>query len=337
MLLSALVVRHAVRLAVADYWFGRGTVEGARQAVLWDAGNSRNWEQLAGLEELAGLDGREALRRAAAVNPSEAEIWMRLGLAEEMAGDIVRAGEHLRKVSDLSHKYAAQWALASYYFRRGDAERFWQWARPALWMSHGDRSALFDLCLRMPDYEREFPWKQSEVRTAFEQYVLSKSGDGPEFVAAARLWGGLDVKRGAIVTNGDFSRVSTGTRLDWVVAEPEGITVRRGTITLRGNQPEDCEVLSQNVPVMGGQAYVVRVRYQASQPPGAVPASDTGLEWRIGGEAVRMPVQGSAVEMRFRAKADGGTRLVLAHRRLSGHARAEAEVRVFEVRSELAR
>ncbi|MBK5290707.1 MAG: hypothetical protein JJE04_03300 [Acidobacteriia bacterium] len=339
LLVCALAVRHAVRLAVADAWMGKGTIAVARRALDWDAANGRNWEQLAGLQEADGGDGREALRRAAEVNPREAGIWMRLGLSEEMAGDTERAEEYLLRASRLSNKYAAKWTLASYYFRRGDTERFWQWAREALAMSYGDRTALFDLCWRVAAdgdeiVRRAIP-ERGTVRVAFGQYLLNKFADGPELLAAVRVWGQLDVERGAFVTNGDFSRASMGTRLDWRVSEPEGITVEQGVIVLRGNQPEDCEVLSQTVPVQGGVGYVVKVRYRAHQPPGAVPASDTGLEWRIGGEAVRMPVQGSLVQVRFRGKADGAARLVLAHRRLPGHTRAEVEVRLEEVTSEL--
>jgi hypothetical protein len=91
----------------------------------------------------------EALEAAAALDPGNADTWARLGLAAEMRGDTRTAERDLLEAARVSRQYAPRWALANYYFRRGDRERFWPWVSEALRIGYGDLDPAFELCWNM--------------------------------------------------------------------------------------------------------------------------------------------------------------------------------------------
>jgi tetratricopeptide (TPR) repeat protein len=83
----------------------------------------------------------------------------------------------------------------------------------------------------------------------------------------------LAPEMGRSLTNGDFATPNVNAGFDWRFTPPEGIYLERvGNppavfVSFTGQQPEDCEILSQYVPVLPKREYVLSVRYRATGIP----------------------------------------------------------------------
>ena len=89
------------------------------------------------------------LGKALALNPYYARGWIERGLQAELAGDRAEAERLYLRAAEVDRAYEPRWALASFYFRRGDREALWRWSRNAAEIAYLDQTALFDLCWRM--------------------------------------------------------------------------------------------------------------------------------------------------------------------------------------------
>jgi tetratricopeptide (TPR) repeat protein len=136
----------SLRLAYADVLARGSTPARLAEAVRLAPLNAEYWVRRADSVKVTEAPARDALQRAAALDPSDASIWIRVGLQAEAAGDFERAESSLLRAARLSRQYEPRWTLAGYYFRRGDEGHFWPWAKSALEISYGDRRPLFDLC-----------------------------------------------------------------------------------------------------------------------------------------------------------------------------------------------
>jgi tetratricopeptide (TPR) repeat protein len=136
----------SARLAYADALSRAATPDRIAKALRLAPLNAEYWLRWADSVEAKGVHAHNAFERAAALDPSDASIWIRAGLQEEAAHDFERAEDSLLRASRLSRQYEPRWTLAGYYFRREDAGHFWPWAKSALEVSYGDRRPLFDLC-----------------------------------------------------------------------------------------------------------------------------------------------------------------------------------------------
>ncbi len=139
----------AARLAYADYLAGKAGLENTARAARLAPANARYWLRWADLAEEAGQPSGAAVERALSANPYASDVWIRAGLAAEAAGDYGRAERSLLEAARLSRQYQPRWTLASHYFRRGQAEPFWNWTRSALEWAYGDRTPLFQLAWAM--------------------------------------------------------------------------------------------------------------------------------------------------------------------------------------------
>ncbi len=151
--LSALVLvliaaGQVLRLAYADRLSRSRSPEVVAAAVRLSPGNSEYWKRWADLLEAAGQDAKPALESAAALNPNDASVWIRLGLDAEAKGDFALAEQRLSQAATVSLLFQPSWTLANYHFRRGDVEQFWPWVKDALSKSYGDPTPLFRLCWR---------------------------------------------------------------------------------------------------------------------------------------------------------------------------------------------
>ena len=140
------------RLSWADY-LAHGESPAQVQAALGLApGNAGYWLHWADLLEADGRSGRTAAEHAALVDPEDAAVWMRAGMEAEARADFAAAEQNLLRAAGHSRQYAPRWALANFYFRRGDSVHFWPWVQSAMRMAYSRRDLLFDLCWRMrPD------------------------------------------------------------------------------------------------------------------------------------------------------------------------------------------
>ncbi|MBM3812284.1 MAG: hypothetical protein FJW20_11705 [Acidimicrobiia bacterium] len=277
-----------VRAEVAEYWIRKGDPQAAAR---WEPGNSAYQES----------------RRAVELNPHEARGWLRLGLEEEMEGRLTEAERCLLEAARRSRKYEARWALANFYFRRWRKEEFRRWAAEALEMAYADRTPLFDLCegmggcaFRDVEYARYLAARGEADRAA--EMLLSM--EKPEWVPE----GLLEAARAAEL---------------WERTWP-GFEAR---VSLDGRQAERFEAAGYWMPVEKGREYVVRCKYEAWQPGGAVRAEATGLKLVAEGQVVELRFGGGEAELRFRAEGKKA-RVAVVHEREAGRVRAEAEARV---------
>lgn len=86
------------------------------------------------------------------LRPRASSVLIDAGLAAEDAGDYAAAERTLLDAARIDHQYQPAWTLANFYFRRGDAARFWPWARHAAQMSYDDLPPLLRLCDELEPY-----------------------------------------------------------------------------------------------------------------------------------------------------------------------------------------
>jgi len=104
--------------------------------------------------------------------------------------------------------------------------------------------------------------------------------------AALELWNAvsapLDPERGPILANQDLITEPTGVVFDWRLPGNKGITSawRPGQLkfSLSGDQPDDCVLVEQMVPIVRGKLYRLRFGYNTDGL-----ASRTGLAWDLDG------------------------------------------------------
>lgn len=140
----------SVRVGVADGWARAETPAGLQCALEWTPELAEYHLRLAIL--IADTDPNRAaaeLWRALALKPSETRARIELGLRQEAGGDYAQAEQSLLRAAHADQQYLPRWTLINYYYRRGDTERFWQWARLAAQRIPGDPTPLIRLCGRV--------------------------------------------------------------------------------------------------------------------------------------------------------------------------------------------
>jgi hypothetical protein len=139
-------------LGWADYWFRKETLAGTEKALAITPGQAAYCYRLAILSsDDHPARAIEALKRAVALNPADAQSWIELGLQYEAGGDNARTEQCLVRATEEDAGYLPRWSLANYYFRRNDEQRFWFWAKQAAAMAYGDPLPLFRLCGQMEE------------------------------------------------------------------------------------------------------------------------------------------------------------------------------------------
>jgi len=142
----ALAAYWAARFALADFLAGQSSPAQLAAAVRLAPGNAAYLQRWADLADEAGQPAGNAYERAALLDPYDSSLRIRTGLRAESARDFARAERDLLLAARVDRLYEPRWTLANFYFRRGDAGRFWPWAKSALQWAYGDRRPLFDLC-----------------------------------------------------------------------------------------------------------------------------------------------------------------------------------------------
>jgi hypothetical protein len=95
---------------------------------------------------LASYDSSpDQLRAAVSLNPRLSSAWIRLGLDAEADGNLTEAEADLLRAARVDRLYLPAWTLANFYFRCGDAERFWPWAALAAALTFDDYRPLLRL------------------------------------------------------------------------------------------------------------------------------------------------------------------------------------------------
>lgn len=184
---SALAAAAVLRSVAADVLFVSAEPDTLRAAAALAPKRALYQVVLAEIAAQEGGDPRAHLRQAARLSPRDAEIRVRLGLEEEVAGDIEAAERQLLAAADASRKYYPRWSLLNFYYRRGDAASVWKWAKLALETSYLDREPIFRLCWQVQPapavlLERALPARRP-VRLDFAGFLLEQR----QWIAAGRL------------------------------------------------------------------------------------------------------------------------------------------------------
>lgn len=164
---------HAFRFAAADWLLGRGTPASLERSAAW-------WPERAEPHvRLAALDPdheREHLDRALAREFRSSQIRIHRALVAEFAGEPGQARRLLEEAMALDLSFRPVWAWLGFVARQNTPDEFWAHARRAFQMSHGDRSALLDLCWSVrPEAGfllREVVSRQAPVLFDFVQFLM---------------------------------------------------------------------------------------------------------------------------------------------------------------------
>ena len=153
----------------------------------------------------------------------------------------------------------------------------------------------------------------------------------------------LDPASGRSLANGSFAGEPLERGFDWKTSLPSGVSAslsapdRSLSLVFSGRQPENCELMSQFVPLLPGRHYQIKVRYRLPSL-----GSASGLQWSVlplpSGKPLMMGMLegsgGEFVEHSFAfetAHEQGPLRIALAYNRLPGTVRLEGEFRIQSV------
>jgi len=183
----------SLRLAWADRLSRAAAPETVERGVRLAPGDADIRIRLADQSEATGADPTPSLQAAADLDPSNATVWVRLGLSAEMRGDLDAAERSLLRAARASRQFEPRWTLASYYARRGDPEHFWPWAKDSLRMAYGDLNPVFQLCWSMSQepaaiLERAIPPRRS-VLNAYLGFLMRENRRAAAQPVAAKLAG----------------------------------------------------------------------------------------------------------------------------------------------------
>ena len=114
----------------------------------------------------------------ARANPRWAGAWIEEGLRAEMASQLRDAESCFLEAARLDRTWLPRWTLANYYLRRGERDRFWQWARAAASIPYADVSALFPLAWRVSNDSGEILARlippSAAVHRQYLEYLLNR-------------------------------------------------------------------------------------------------------------------------------------------------------------------
>jgi hypothetical protein len=151
----------------------------------------------------------------------------------------------------------------------------------------------------------------------------------------------LDSKAGSIITNPDFAIDMTGQGFDWHAKVPDGVLLGQAgdpekgvRVEMTGNQPEDCVLLTQVLPLSAGLKYEISWESLAGSAE-----TVSGLMWEFGpsgGQMISEKVEGLAApargSLKIAAASDSG-RLQLRYKRPLGSVRARGTIIVRGLRA----
>ena len=271
LLLASLLLGYAaywsLRFSYAYWLFRMNTPASVARAAALDESNSRYQAWLAERLENEGQDSSAALEAAARFDPFDSRVWIRRGLNAEVAGNISDAERFLLHAAAIDKLIEPRWTLMNFYFRRGEKEQFWRWAKESFAISYGDRRPLLELCWRMnadvsqmshdPEVLKQLlvflisKQRLDEAATLAEHRVIEDRttlgdlverlldrGDGGRAVG---VWNSmcrrgllpyqpLDPDNGRSLTNANFAVFPTSVGFDWrVTQEPEITVIKAGS------------------------------------------------------------------------------------------------------------
>jgi tetratricopeptide (TPR) repeat protein len=188
--LAALLVGIVWNLlfAIADLSARRNQTDGTRLAMRLVPSNGAYPAQLA--DQVYASDPPAAqllLQRAVKLNRYDAASWIQLGFLLEAANNLPQAEDALSQAASVDSTFLPNWSLANFYFRQGNAARFWYWAERAAQMVPDDATPLFRLAWYVnpnaQEIENRLQMKRPVIEGQFVNFLIAQ-GD-PEAVSEA--------------------------------------------------------------------------------------------------------------------------------------------------------
>ena len=125
----------SVRLARADYDSAQSDLPSVRRACQLAPGSADYWLRASAVREIDQPDDPAVdagVAHALELNPRYTEAWMSRALRDEIHGHIAEAERDYLNAAQTDRMYKPAWALANFYIRQENAEKFWFYARKCL-------------------------------------------------------------------------------------------------------------------------------------------------------------------------------------------------------------
>ena len=175
----AAAAAFSIRAGWADYRMRQETVDSTQRAIALMPDQAEYYARLAFLAaDNDPRTARNALRRAVALNPWDAQSWIELGLSAEAEGDGTTSIRCLLRAAEVDKKFLPRWTLANYYFRHDDVAMFWYWTRQAAAMVYGDALPMFRLCGKVEENGKlidRLEIRNPDVRAGYLSYLLDQN------------------------------------------------------------------------------------------------------------------------------------------------------------------
>lgn len=140
-----LGVFRAAGISAADWYFQRASLDSVKKATALDPANAEYHAALASLLESEGHAAERNLQLARSLSPFDSNYLSQLGFRAEVSQDYRAAEQLLLRAFASDRSFRSRWALANFYFRRNNQEKFWHWSRLALADPPADLTSLFRL------------------------------------------------------------------------------------------------------------------------------------------------------------------------------------------------
>jgi tetratricopeptide (TPR) repeat protein len=207
-----------MRIATAATLAKSSKVTDLRKAMQLDPDNPEPYHRLGllysySLEEINPAAALQHLRRATALEPHQARLWLDFATVCEGAGDNACADVAMQRALELwPMNPQIWWAAGNYYLRAERTDAAWRHFRRLLEISPGHAPAAFQLCLRATGdpqlvYERVLPPRgypnlslqyvnflsaRGEHELAFQVWTKTVSGLAPRALSFSATRGYLD-------------------------------------------------------------------------------------------------------------------------------------------------
>ena len=178
--------RFTGRAAYADILAVQG-LGGLKRAAELQPNNAEYWERLSLPLPIPSPEYTLNLKNAARNDSHNRRLWMKLGDAAAINGDNEKAEKAYLELAKYDRGYDPHWRLANLYFREGNAAKFWNQIGETLAFDTRDLGAAFELCWAMTPNPQELlnglP-KNPKILARYLEY-LSGTNRMPEAAQAA--------------------------------------------------------------------------------------------------------------------------------------------------------
>ncbi len=125
----------SIRLSRADFDSAQSDLPMVTRACRLAPGSASYWLRASALREIDRPDDPAVdagVAHALQLNPRYIEAWMERARRDEVEGRVAEAERDYLHAAQVDHMYKPAWALANFYLRQQNIEKFWFYARKCL-------------------------------------------------------------------------------------------------------------------------------------------------------------------------------------------------------------